>query len=168
MCKIVYFHNGVGASPLPPWYSTTSFIKARSVFYTVYTASSFCHVCSFFFLLWGIAFLLCGKKKIQIIIPCFAYICFYICKNILSILSVLSSFRRHLSIHYPLLKSFSGGVAVKNPPGTAGEAGLIPGWGRSPGEGNGYPLQYSCLGDLMDRGAWWAKLRGVTKDSDTT
>ena len=46
---------------------------------------------------------------------------------------------------------------VKNPPanaGNAGDAGLIPGPGRSPGEGNGYPLQHSCLENSMDRGAW--------------
>ena len=43
--------------------------------------------------------------------------------------------------------------AVKNPPANAGDMGLISGWGRSPGEGNGNPLQYSCLGNPMDRGA---------------
>ena len=41
---------------------------------------------------------------------------------------------------------FPGGLAVKNPPASAGDTGLIPGSGRSPGEGNGYPLRYSCLG----------------------
>ena len=45
----------------------------------------------------------------------------------------------------------------------AGVSGLIPGSGRSPGEGNGNPLQYSCLENPMDRGAWWAVLHGVTK-----
>ena len=44
-----------------------------------------------------------------------------------------------------------------------GDAGSIPGSGRSPGEGNDNPLQYSCLGNPMDRGAWWATVRGVTK-----
>ena len=43
---------------------------------------------------------------------------------------------------------------VKNPPANAGDSGLTPGLGRSPGEGNGYPLQYSCLGNPMDRVAW--------------
>ena len=47
--------------------------------------------------------------------------------------------------------------------GDAGDAGLVPGWGRSPGVGNGNPLQYSCLGDPMDRGAWWATVHGVAK-----
>ena len=59
---------------------------------------------------------------------------------------------------------------VKNLPANAGEAkdsGLIPGWGRSPREGNGNPLQYSCLGNPMDRGAWRATVHGVT-ESDTT
>ena len=44
--------------------------------------------------------------------------------------------------------------AVKNPPANAGDVGLIPGLGRSPGEGNGNPLQHSCLGNPMDRGVW--------------
>ena len=44
-----------------------------------------------------------------------------------------------------------------------GDWGLIPGSGRSPGEGNGNPLQYSCLENCMDRGAWWATLHGITK-----
>ena len=45
----------------------------------------------------------------------------------------------------------------------AGDPGLIPGSGRSPGEGNDCPLQYPCLEDLLDRGAWWAAVYGVTK-----
>ena len=55
---------------------------------------------------------------------------------------------------------------VKNPPDNAGDErdmGSIPGSGRSPGEGNGNPLQYSCLGKPMDRGAWWATVHGVAK-----
>ena len=46
----------------------------------------------------------------------------------------------------------------------AGDLGLIPGLGRSPGEGNGNSLQYSCLGNPMDRGACWAAVHGVTKE----
>ena len=45
---------------------------------------------------------------------------------------------------------------VKNPPANAGDAGSIRGLGRLPGGGNGDPLQYTCLGNPMDRGAWWA------------
>ena len=45
----------------------------------------------------------------------------------------------------------------------AGDLGSIPGWGRSSGEGNGNPLQYSCLENSMDGGAWWATVHGVTK-----
>ena len=44
----------------------------------------------------------------------------------------------------------------------------IPESGRSPGEGNGNPLEYSCLGNLMDRGAWWPTVHGVIKELDTT
>ena len=47
---------------------------------------------------------------------------------------------------------------------SAGDPGSIPGWGRSPGERNGNPLQYSCLGNLMDGGACWAAVHGGTKD----
>ena len=47
--------------------------------------------------------------------------------------------------------------------GDARDTSLIPGSGRSPGGGNGNPLQYSCLGNPMDRGAWWATVHGVTK-----
>ena len=58
---------------------------------------------------------------------------------------------------------FPGGSEVKASACNAGDLGSIPGSGRSPGEGNGNPLQYSCLGNPMDRGAWWATVNGVTK-----
>ena len=57
-------------------------------------------------------------------------------------------------------------LVIKNPPANVGDAkdeGLIPGSGRSPGVGNGTSLQYSCLENSMDRGAWWATVHGVTK-----
>ena len=63
-------------------------------------------------------------------------------------------------------KDFSGGSGVKNPSadaGDTGEAGSIPGLGSSPGGGNGNSLQYSCLENPMDRGAWQAAFHGVTK-----
>ena len=66
------------------------------------------------------------------------------------------------------IMGFPGGSVVKNPPTKAGDMGLIPGSGRSPGEGNDNPLQYSCLGNPMVRGTWWAAVHGVTKESDTT
>ena len=52
---------------------------------------------------------------------------------------------------------------VKNPPAKAGDTGSIPGSGRSPGEGHGYPLQYSCLENSMDRVAWWTTVHRVTE-----
>ena len=55
---------------------------------------------------------------------------------------------------------------VKNLSADAGDLGdtsSIPGWGRSPGEGNGNPLQYSCLENPMDRGAWWVTVHRITK-----
>ena len=56
-----------------------------------------------------------------------------------------------------------GGSVVKSMPANAGDVGAILGLGRSPGEGNGNPLQYSCLGNPTDRGAWWATVHGVTE-----
>ena len=61
---------------------------------------------------------------------------------------------------------FPVGSVVKNLPANAGDVGLISGLGRSPGEGNGNSLRYYCLGNHMDRGAWWAIVHGpglVTK-----
>ena len=58
------------------------------------------------------------------------------------------------------------GSVVKNPPTSAGDMGSVPGSGRSPGKGNDNPLQYSCLGNPRDRGAWWATVHGVAKESD--
>ena len=60
-----------------------------------------------------------------------------------------------------------GAKMVKNPPANAGDSGgegLIPRSGRSPGVGNGNPLQYSCLENPMDRGTWWATVYGVAKN----
>ena len=62
-----------------------------------------------------------------------------------------------------LLPGFPGGTSGKESASSAGDTGLIPGSGRFPGEGNGNPLQDSCLGNLMDRGTWWAIVHGVTK-----
>ena len=62
---------------------------------------------------------------------------------------------------------FPAGLAVKNSPANIGDTGSIPRSGRSPGEGNGHLLQYSCLGSHMDRGAWRATVHELTK-LDTT
>ena len=62
---------------------------------------------------------------------------------------------------------FPGGVVIKNLPASVEEAGdmdLAPALGRSPGNGNGYPLQYSCLGNTIRRGAWRAIVHEVTKN----
>ena len=59
--------------------------------------------------------------------------------------------------------SHHGSPRVKNLPANAGDSSLILGLGRYPGEGNGNPLQYSCLRNPMDRGAWWAAVHGVAK-----
>ena len=60
-------------------------------------------------------------------------------------------------------KGFPGGSVVKNPPANARDLGSIPGLGRSSGEGNGNSLQYSCLGNPRDRGAWRGTAHRVTK-----
>ena len=56
---------------------------------------------------------------------------------------------------------------VKNSPASAEDTGLIPGWGRFPEEGNGNPIQYSCLRNHLDRGAWQAIVHKVAKESNT-
>jgi len=63
---------------------------------------------------------------------------------------------------------FPGDSEVKNLLVNSEDKGLIPGSDRSPGEGNGNLFQYSCLGNPKDRGAWWATLHGVAKESDMT
>ena len=68
--------------------------------------------------------------------------------------------------HYS--EGFPGGSAVKNLPANVGDGGFIPGLGRSPGEGNGNPLQDFCWENPMDRGAWQAIVCGVAKESDMT
>ena len=62
-----------------------------------------------------------------------------------------------------MITHFPGGLVVKTPPPSAGDVGSIPGSGRSPGEGNGNPLQNFCLGNPMDRGGWWVVVYGVAK-----
>ena len=74
--------------------------------------------------------------------------------------------RLHFHLHTYL--DFPGGSVAKNLLANAGDVGLIPGSGRSPGDGNGNPLQYSCLGNPMDRGAWQAAVHGVPEESDLT
>ena len=74
-------------------------------------------------------------------------------------------FTRKMYLLYSL-GSFLGGAVVKNPPANAGDArdmGLISGSGRSPEGGNGNPIQYTCLENPMDGGAWWGTVHGVTK-----
>ena len=63
---------------------------------------------------------------------------------------------------------FPGGSVVRNPPADAEDMGLIPGSERSPEKGNGNPLQYSCLGNPIDRGVWQATIHVVAKESNTT
>ena len=61
------------------------------------------------------------------------------------------------------MRNFPGGSDGKESACNAGDIGSIPESGRSPGEGNGHPLQYSCLENSMDGGAWWATVHGVSK-----
>ena len=61
------------------------------------------------------------------------------------------------------MKGSPGGSDGKESACNTGDLDSIPGWGRSPGEGNGNPLQYSCQENPMDRGAWWATVHGVPK-----
>ena len=78
--------------------------------------------------------------------------------------------KQYISCWAHIYQGFLGGSVVKNVPVNerdAGDVDLIPGSGRSSGGGNGNPLQYSCLKNPIDRGAWWATVHEVT-ESDTT
>ena len=66
-------------------------------------------------------------------------------------------------LNYSESSDFPGGSDDKASAYDAGDPGSIPGWGRSPGEGNGNPFQYSRLENPMDGGAWWATVHGVAK-----
>ena len=66
------------------------------------------------------------------------------------------------------IQGFSGDSDSKQSSRNAGDLGLIPGSGRSPGEGHGNPLQYSCLENPRDRGAWWVTVHAATKELDMT
>ena len=80
---------------------------------------------------------------------------------------LLSCFWSSLGTSWPMVilhpEGFSGGSNSKESACNAGDPGSISGLGRSPGEGNGYPLQYFCLENSMNRGAWWASVHGITK-----
>ena len=84
-------------------------------------------------------------------------------QNLLSIYCVLKC-PMYRVLGFP--EASQNSLVVKNLPATVGDArnmSSIPGSGRSPGEGNGNPLQYWCLENSMDRGDWWATVHGVTK-----
>ena len=68
----------------------------------------------------------------------------------------------------PCIRGFPGDSVVKNPPANVGDAGLNPTLGGPPEKGNGNQLQYSCLGNPMHRGVWWAKVYVAAKELDTT
>ena len=73
-----------------------------------------------------------------------------------------------MSFETYLVPTHSGGSVIKNPPANAGDVGSVPGSGKSPGEGNGNLLQYSCLENSMDRGTWRAIVHGLAQESDRT
>ena len=76
-----------------------------------------------------------------------------------------------MATHSSILRASQVALVVKNPPGSAGDirdVGSMPGSGRIPGGRHGYLLQYSCLENPTDRGAWWVIVHGVTKELDMT
>ena len=76
----------------------------------------------------------------------------------------LCQWERVLKGTYKDYLGFPSGSVAKNLPANAGDIGSVPGLGKSPGEGNDNPHQYSCLGNLMDRGAWKDTVHGVVKE----
>ena len=81
-------------------------------------------------------------------------------------IETLATFNRDSNMFNKQHMGLPGGIVEKNPPANAGDVGdasSIPGLGRSPGGGNGNPLQHSCLENPMDRGAWQATVHGVAQ-----
>ena len=78
-------------------------------------------------------------------------------------MGVFSSCQEHGLLLNAVRAGFPGGSYGKESTCKVGDLGLVPGSGRSSGEGNGYPLWYSCLGNPIDKVAWWATDHGVTK-----
>ena len=98
----------------------------------------------------------------------FLYIWFYyvLSSNLYSVHDVkhdlkMSCYCGHTTWAIMLSRGFPGGSDGKESTCNAGDSGLMPGTGRTPGERNGYPLQYSCLENSMDKGAWQATVHGV-------
>ena len=83
--------------------------------------------------------------------------------SVMKICTIDYSNLRNFSTCFMHVKDFPGGSDGKASACNAGDLGSIPGSGRSPGEGNGNPLQYSCLENPMDGGPWWATVHGVAK-----
>ena len=101
-----------------------------------------------------------GKSNSQYVCAC-VYI--YIWKTLNFNQNQMYSEKFNLSLKEAWLLPSAGGSYSKESAHNAGDPGLIPGWGRSPGEGNGNPLQYSCLENPMGRGAWWATVHGIAQ-----
>ena len=79
---------------------------------------------------------------------------------------ILESLIQNMRSYFQYAKFFSLGLSGQETASNAGDLGLIPGLGRSPGGGHGNPLPHSCLENPMDRGAWWATVYGVTVRHD--
>ena len=90
--------------------------------------------------------------------------------HVYNLLEIFQKKNLDTGILLPILitQGFPGGSVVKNPLSNAGDVSSIPGLGRSPGEGNGNSLQYSCQGNPMDRGVWLATVGGVTEELNMT
>ena len=82
-------------------------------------------------------------------------------------LSTKQSIYKTIIVELIYKTSVPDGSVGKESAGNVEDPGSIPGWGRSPGEGNGNPLQYSCLENSMDRGACWAAVHGVAESEAT-
>ena len=107
-----------------------------------------------------------GKAQINFLIPLFhqQFVCVDLRKFQFSDISPFSDLKLDLfTLTFSGMSGFPDVSDSKESACNVGDPCWIPGLGQSPGEGNGYPLQHSCLENSMDRGAWWATVHGVAK-----
>ena len=128
----------------------------------VFTWSSLCtYLCVYFLFLWGHQSDWMRDHTNNFILACHIHRYMGLALQHMNLGRKINNSAHNSWVIHPM--GFRGGLVVKNPPANAGDVSSIPGSGKPPGEGNSNPLQYSCLGNPMDRGVWQLQSMGSQK-----